>query len=112
MARLTKTAVRKLIKEHRGNISAVARAMQRSRMQVYRYVREKYPDLWEEVEDAREELLDDVESELYRQGLKEGNTTALIFIAKTQGKKRGWVERQEHDMNPDGQSIRITVSKE
>jgi hypothetical protein len=45
-------------------------------------------------QEARETMLDNAETELYEQALN-GNTTALIFLLKTQGKGRGYVERQE-----------------
>lgn len=43
-------------------------------------------------------VLDFAESQLHSQ-IKEGNTTATIFLLKTKGKKRGYIERQEivHD---------------
>lgn len=95
MARLAKRKVIEKIIEHNGNISAVARAFQQPRSAVYKFCKEKYPELWSVVEEAREIMKDDAESELYRQ-IRKGNTTALIFYLKTQAKDRGYVERQEH----------------
>jgi hypothetical protein len=42
--------------------------------------------------------LDFAESQLHKQ-VKEGNTTATIFLLKTKGKKRGYIERQEIQMD-------------
>ncbi len=42
--------------------------------------------------------LDFAESQLYKQ-IKEGSTTATIFYLKTKGKQRGYVERQQIDIN-------------
>ena len=39
-------------------------------------------------------VLDFAESELHKQ-IKDGNTTATIFLLKTKGKSRGYIERQE-----------------
>jgi hypothetical protein len=42
--------------------------------------------------------LDFAESQLYKQ-IKDGSTTATIFYLKTKGKQRGYVERQQIDIN-------------
>jgi hypothetical protein len=86
-----------------GNISAIARKHNKTRAWMYEFIREN--GLWEQVEDAREKMIDNVESALYSQALA-GNTVAMIFFLKTQGKKRGYVERQEVT-GADGQSIVI-----
>jgi hypothetical protein len=49
------------------------------------------------VDELQNMTLDFVESQLHKQ-IKEGNTTATIFYLKTKGKKRGFVERQEIQM--------------
>ena len=49
-----------------------------------------------EVEDVNNITLDFAESELYKQ-IEAGSTTATIFLLKTRGKKRGYIERQEID---------------
>jgi hypothetical protein len=46
------------------------------------------------LEQSRESMLDNAESKLYSEVLA-GNMTALIFFLKTQGKSRGYCERQE-----------------
>ena len=95
MARLTKKKVQESIEHYSGNISAVARSFGVSRRAVYNFVKDKHPDLWEAVQEEREKWIDDAESELMRQAMEDGNTTALIFFLKTQGKSRGYTERQE-----------------
>lgn len=47
-----------------------------------------------DVDDLQNVCLDFAESQLHKQIL-DGNTTATIFLLKTKGKKRGYVERQE-----------------
>jgi hypothetical protein len=39
-------------------------------------------------------MIDNAESKLYAK-VVEGDTTALIFFLKTQGRSRGYVEKQE-----------------
>ena len=92
--RTGKKAIREKIIEKRGNLSVVARSFGKSRTWLYNALNDKYPELWDDVKEARESLLDDAESELQKQMLR-GNITALIFYLKTQGKGRGYVERQE-----------------
>ena len=48
--------------------------------------------------DIEESLLDKAEATLYK-AVNEGNTTELIFYLKTKGKKRGYVEQVQTDMN-------------
>jgi hypothetical protein len=52
-------------------------------------------------------MLDNAETALYDDALN-GNTTALIFFLKTQGKSRGYTERQELT-GADGDVITIRV---
>lgn len=76
-----------------GNIAAVARTLGVSRTTVYNRMKAD-PELVEAMKDSRETMLDNVESALYAEVLSR-NITAMIFWLKTQGKHRGWVERQE-----------------
>ena len=50
------------------------------------------------IEDADESLLDFAESKLVEH-INDGDITSLIFFLKTKGKKRGYVERSEYDVN-------------
>ena len=50
------------------------------------------------VSEVKEEFLDICESEL-RKHIYRGNLVACIFYLKTQGKARGYTERQELDVN-------------
>lgn len=93
MKRITIADIEPLITEYNGNIAAVARRLGCSRALIHKHAN-KSATLKDAISDARETMLDNVESALYKQVL-EGNTTAMIFWLKTQGKQRGWVERQE-----------------
>jgi hypothetical protein len=49
------------------------------------------------VDELSDVAIDFAESQLHKQ-IKEGNSTATIFFLKTKGKKRGYIERQEVDI--------------
>lgn len=55
----------------------------------------RYPEINEAYLDARESTVDMAEDRLFQKAVVEGDTTALIFILKTLGKSRGYIERQE-----------------
>jgi hypothetical protein len=81
------------IKLNRGNLAAVGRACRISRQSVFERVARSVP-AQRALEEARQTMLDDAENTLYERALA-GNTAELIFFLKTQGKMRGYVERQE-----------------
>ena len=85
--------VKKLLHKHEGNISEVARELKVARSSVYRRMK-KFPELQKVHDQEKERMLDRVEAAMYREALA-GNITALIFTLKTQGRHRGWNERQE-----------------
>ena len=71
---------------------------------------QKDPEYKKAVDDLPELVLDFAESKLH--GLiNEGNITAVIFFLKTQGRSRGYIERQEfyHEGKP---GFVITENKE
>tara|TARA_R100001198_G_C5098763_1_gene131878 strand:+ start:149 stop:505 length:357 start_codon:yes stop_codon:yes gene_type:complete len=51
-------------------------------------------DFAKQVDDIENVALDFAESQLHKQ-IQDGSTAATIFLLKTRGKKRGYVERQE-----------------
>lgn len=51
----------------------------------------------ESVETIKEETLDFAESKLL-QKINSGDTVSILFYLKTQGKKRGYIEKQEVDV--------------
>jgi hypothetical protein len=79
----------------RGNLAAVARHFKVSRASVFELV-EKRPALQQILRDAREGMLDDAEASLQAAVLN-GESWAVCFFLKTQGKARGYIERQEID---------------
>ena len=60
--------------------------------------REKYSKLSQLLDEVDESLIDFSESKLLEQ-INAGNLTAIIFHLKTKGKKRGYVESVEQNLN-------------
>lgn len=98
--------LKKRIEETKGNVAAVARSLGVSRTAVYNWV-DASAGCRQALYEARETMLDNAESVLYKKVL-EGSTPELLFFLKTQGKSRGYVERQEHT-GADGADVRIKV---
>src|SRR5262245_6495736 len=82
---------------NRGNITAVARKSGVTRQAVQNFVNRK-PKLRRILHDAREGLLDEVESALYAAAM-EGQPWAVCFFLKTQARHRGYCERPQ-DLPP------------
>lgn len=79
------------------NITAACAALNITRQTFYNR-KSKSKKLCEMIEDADESLLDFAESKLVEH-INDGDVTSLIFFLKTKGKKRGYIERSEHDVN-------------
>jgi hypothetical protein len=77
---------------------------------LYKWI-EDDPHLKEAVQDAKESVMDLVESNLLQQA-KKGNTAILIFLAKTLGKGRGYIERQEIDQKNTNINYNTDLSKD
>ena len=80
-----------------GNVTAAANKLSCSRRALYVWMNAD-PELKQACDDAEESLLDMAEGKLYT-AVKEGDMTAIIFTLKTKGKKRGYVERQEIEID-------------
>lgn len=106
MGVLTENGVAEALREFDGNMAAVGRKFGVTRTSVWEYVHDR-ESLKTILAEVKETFIDDIEGSLYR-GAKEGNVTAQIFILKTQGKGRGYVERQEQT-GADGQPIEVVV---
>lgn len=76
-----------------GNLSAVARRYGVSRTAVQNMIA-RTPALKEVVADAREGMLDDAECALYK-AVRDGQAWAVCFYLKTQGKRRGYIEKDD-----------------
>lgn len=100
----TVAEIEKAIHDKRGNVAAVARSFGMARKNIYERIN-KSERLQNALENARATMLDNAETVLYEKVL-EGHTAELIFFLKTQGKNRGYTEKQEID---HGGGIDISV---
>ena len=98
----------KILKGNGGNINDACNATNVSRRTIYVWM-EKEKWFKDSIDDIREIGVDNVESALYKNAI-EGNTTAQIFYLKTQGKKRGYVEKSELDLTSGDEPIKINVN--
>jgi len=99
----------KAITQSRGLLTHAADALGCSRMTIYNYAKE-YPEVQAAIDSARDRMTDVAEGKLF-QKISEGDNTALIFYLKTQGKKRGYVERQEVT-GAEGGELTVRVVRE
>lgn len=94
----TKLSVKKVVnalRKSHGMIAIAARELGCSRKVIYNYIK-KYPEVAEVIEEAREYTTDTAETKLY-ESIKNREPWAVQFYLKTQGKRRGYVEKQEVD---------------
>ena len=94
------------------NITATCAALNITRQTFYNR-KAKSKKLQELVDEADESLLDFAESKLIEH-INGGDVTSLIFFLKTKGKKRGYIERTEHDVNanPFQELMESVIDKE
>ena len=81
------------IKQSDGLLTDAAKKAHVGYTTLWRYTKD-YPSVEQAVKEAKETMLDFAESKLYV-NIKAGDNTAIIFFLKTQGKARGYIERQE-----------------
>lgn len=82
------------LRETKGMTTLTARRLGCDYMTVRRYL-DKYPTLAVLQKELTEQMGDAVELALYDEAVNKRNTAALIFLAKTKFKNRGYIERQE-----------------
>lgn len=93
MGKATIEEIEPLIESTCGNIAHIARSLGVNRATIWKRCNQS-PTLMQALTDAREAMIDNAESMLYKKVL-EGSTPELLFFLKTQGRNRGYVERQE-----------------
>lgn len=85
----------KALADTRGLVSLAARHLGCSPTTIRSYAK-KYKSVAEALKEEREKMTDIAELSLYNK-IQEGEGWAVCFYLKTQGKSRGYVERQEID---------------
>ena len=105
MAKLSKQRVIKALKETKGAVYLAAARLNVSHTAIYGYIN-KYDDIREVKEFYTEELNDIAELKL-RQAVQKGEPWSIKYQLSTQGKTRGYVERQELT-GKDGNSIVVS----
>ena len=93
----------KALKRCSGNVSEASNHVPVDRRTHYLWM-DNDPEYAAAVEAIKESLIDRAEGVLH--GLiGDGNVPAVLFFLKTQGKKRGYIERTETDVTSGGQPI-------
>ncbi len=95
----TAARIIKALGESNGLLSLAAKRAHVGYTTMWRYTKE-FPSVKQAVYEAKESMLDYAEGKLYGK-IKDGDNTAIIFFLKTQGKARGYIEKQEIEHNID-----------
>lgn len=94
------------LKQSQGLVYLAAKQLGCSAQTIYNYGK-RYAKVREALQEAKGERVDRAELALWSQ-INNGNIAAIIFYLKTQGKDRGYVERQEMS-GPDGGAIPVAT---
>lgn len=95
-----------------GVVTSACKMLGTDRTSHYRWLKESeaYRVAFEEIDNV---TLDFAESALHKQ-INDGSTAATIFLLKTRGKKRGYIEKTESKIttiNNEGEEVGIDYSK-
>lgn len=93
-----------------GNISASCKKLNISRETYYRWCREDQ-EFREKIDETQESLLDLAETMLIK-NIREGRTAEIIFFLKTKGKKRGYIERTEIEIEKPNYNLSKFTNEE
>jgi hypothetical protein len=95
--RITKKQIENAIEGSAGIKTVIARKAGISRVSLWKYLKH-WPELEDLIQDEAEQVKDEAEAQIIKQ-IRSGNTPVLIFFAKTKMKDRGYVEKQEIDVD-------------
>lgn len=91
--KISKETILKTLEECMGIVTICCSSCGISRTTFYNYLKEDL-EFKSKVDEIENVVLDFAENSLLKQ-IKAGDTTATIFYLKTKGKKRGYIEKQE-----------------
>lgn len=102
-----KLAFLEALKQSAGILQPACDAIGVDRKTVWRW-RKSDKKFDEACRETKEVAVDFAESALLK-NIKAGDTTAIIFFLKTQGKDRGYVEKQQLEADVKGTAIKVNV---
>lgn len=102
-----KKAVLEALEQSLGVVTTACKKVGVSRRTFYDWM-QKDKDFAEQVKGIEDIAIDFAESQLHKQ-IKEGSTAATIFLLKTKGKNRGYIERQEIQQETTFKSLDINI---
>jgi len=105
-ATVTVEQVIEAIRKSHGLLATAARDLGVTRQTVYNYVK-RYRRVAHAVDEARDSILDMAEGQLFS-AVQKGSIPAMMFLLKTVGRTRGYVDRQEIT-GADGQALKIKL---
>lgn len=97
---IQKRAMLEALEKSLGVVTTAAKSVGIDRSTHYKWM-ESDTDYKAAVESLADVALDFAESQLHKQ-IQNGEVSSTIFYLKTKGKKRGYVEKQEMDLNHSG----------
>jgi hypothetical protein len=92
------------LNDNNGMVYISAKALGCDPKTIYNYAKDD-PDVQNAIDNARGHVTDNAESKLFA-AIEKGEAWAICFYLKTQGKSRGYIERQEIS-GPDGSPIPV-----
>ena len=104
---IKKESILKALEQSLGVVTVACKQTDIPRSTYYKWLKEDNK-FAKQVRDIENIALDFAESQLHNQ-IEDGNTSATIFYLKTKGKKRGYIERSELDLNSGDEPIKINI---
>ena len=105
---IKKQAMLQALEKSLGVVTVACKQSDIPRSTYYKWLKEDQ-EFAKAVKEIENIALGFAESQLHSQ-MRDGNTSATIFYLKTKGKKRGYVERQELDVNNGENPFNVSVN--
>ena len=102
-----KVAILEALEQSLGVVTTACKIVGIERKTHYNWL-EQDEDYKAAVKSIEDVAIDFAESQLHKQ-IKKGSTQATVFYLKTKGKRRGYVERQEHELSGGARPINIQI---